>query len=128
MTAATLTRKLTKDELSEIESKLQGYRGNPEDDWYDEDDETSWSTWAYEYDKETVPGLGLVEVLDTYKGGEGGGEEALLVFYITPEDGTEPFHVSISGYYASYNGTEWDGDLVQVEPRQVSVTQYFTVK
>lgn len=58
-------------------------------------------------------------------GGEGGGEHVERVFKISNSTGESMFF-RITGYYASYAGTEWNGDFEEVEPREVLVTQYFS--
>lgn len=55
-------------------------------------------------------------------GGEGEGEYRALVFSI---DGRL---FRKEGYYASHWGTEWDGDLEEVEEYEKTVTDYRPVK
>lgn len=89
----------------------------------DEDDYgIGWSFWNYEADDgENVEDLGTVEVVDNF-GGEGMGDHAHLVFRITNPDGVR--HFKIDGYYASYDGTTWDGRLYEVKPVEKTVTVY----
>lgn len=56
-------------------------------------------------------------------GGEGEGEHVERVFAV--QDGDEVLvYFEIDGYYASYNGTEWDEHFTIVEPYQKTVTLY----
>lgn len=70
----------------------------------------------------TAMGLTLVDE-DSY-GGEGKGEEYWHVYSIT--NGTETVYVKFDGYYASYSGSEFQ-EWFFVEPKEVTVTQYFRV-
>jgi hypothetical protein len=72
----------------------------------------SWSDLAYSEDiTVTISGE---EVRLTYitgqPGGEGSGEDVYVVF----KAGTQFF--CKSGYYASYDGSNWDGDVREVRP------------
>jgi len=89
-----------------------------EDEYYN-----AWSFWDYGANEvEDVPGLGAVEVIDNV-GGEGQGDHVHLVFKVTsPKGGVR--HFKIDGYYSSYEGTDWDGVLYEVEPREKTVTVY----
>lgn len=94
--------------------------------------EWTWSEWSCSNPGggQQVPGLGLVETMDTYQGGEGGGEDAELVLKITPADDapeTEPYYLMKQGYYASHCGTEWDGEFFQVAPYVVPKVEYLSV-
>lgn len=66
-----------------------------------------------------VPGIGKVEYVDDY-GGEGQGDDYWVVFK-TVETGQ---FWRVDGWYASYDGGELDGELYEVEPKEVTVTQY----
>lgn len=82
-----------------------------------------WKFWDYEAEAdEPVPGLGVVTVVENV-GGEDQGSHAHLVFRVLPEDGPVRYF-RVNGYYSSYDGTEWDGDLYEVFPRIKSITVY----
>lgn len=56
---------------------------------------------------------------------EGGGDHAEIIWHFTdpnnPED--KGIYIRITGFYQSYNGTEWDEDsLCQVFPKKRKVT------
>lgn len=53
--------------------------------------------------------------IDGEGGGEGSGESVWMVLKI----GSQYFKKD--GYYASYDGTHWDGDVTEVRRRQVTV-------
>jgi len=55
-------------------------------------------------------------------GHEGDGEHVERVFKYNGE--TEDTFFRISGFYSSYEGTEWDEDIVQVYPHEVTITVY----
>lgn len=84
-----------------------------------------WYEWE-ELEGETVavPGLGLVEVVENF-GGEGQGEHMHLVFKVE-HSGEWPSvkYYKVDGYYSSYGGSEWDGNLYEVKPVQRMVTFY----
>lgn len=60
-------------------------------------------------------------------GCEGGGDHAEIVFGIM-YNGACVQHFRVTGYYSSYDGTDWDDVIEVVFPREVLVTQYFTTK
>lgn len=68
-----------------------------------------------------IPGLGYVKLVDEY-GGEGQGEEYWVVFSVSDGEVTRLFRMD--GYYASYCGSEFDGELKEVQARQKTVTVY----
>ena len=56
--------------------------------------------------------LGLVKFVDTFVDRlEYDGTPAFLMFTV----GDDPRLFAFTGYYSSYNGTEYDGDVVEVE-------------
>jgi hypothetical protein len=57
-------------------------------------------------------------------GGEGEGEDYWSVYKFT--SGTDEVFVKFSGWYQSYNGSEFD-EFFFVTPKEVMVTQYFKV-
>jgi hypothetical protein len=83
-----------------------------------------WHNWEEGGDPIFVPGLGTVTTVESFGGGEGSGEYTWFVLSIEPEDGLDTFLVRKEGYYASYNGTEWDGAFEIVEPREKTITVY----
>lgn len=68
-----------------------------------------------------VKGLGKLEYVDSF-GGEGQGDDYWVVFKL----GGKLYRKD--GYYASYDGGELDGELYEVEPVQVSRTEYRSKK
>ncbi len=66
-----------------------------------------------------VPDLGTLEHVDSY-GGEGQGDEYWVVFKVTSTGQL----FKVDGYYSSYDGGSLDGDVYEVTPVQVTVTQY----
>lgn len=88
----------------------------------DYDPEFSWSEFeeALEIGKPlTIPGLGVITPLVVDGGGEGSGEHCEIVFKVTTEQ-----YFKKNGYYASFHGTDWDGEFFEVQPTEKVVTVY----
>lgn len=66
-----------------------------------------------------VKGLGHVRRVADY-GGEGQGDEYWVVFSVTEGDVVRTFRKD--GWYQSYNGGEFDSELVEVKPVQKTIT------
>lgn len=76
-------------------------------------------------DKLGVPGLSLyVQVVHSQGGGEGEGEYVERVFAVKDEKDEALHYLKITGYYSSYNGTDWDDKWEEVEPYEVTVIKY----
>lgn len=60
---------------------------------------------------------------DNY-GGEGMGDDYWSVYSFSKDD--QKVYIKFDGYYQSYNGAEFD-EFYQVEPKQVTVTQFHRV-
>jgi hypothetical protein len=67
-----------------------------------------------------------IKLVHEVGGGEGEGETVERVWEVidTFVDKSLGFAM-LTGFYTSYNGTDWDSTLTRVYPRQVTVTQYF---
>lgn len=68
-----------------------------------------------------IPGVGVIEVVED-EGGEGQGDEYWFVLKIT--DGESVRFFRMDGYYASYDGGYYDGELKEVHPVERVVTFY----
>ena len=65
----------------------------------------------------------VIKTEDSEFAGEGDYHaEVYVVFAVSDKDGTKFFR--ISGWYQSYEGTEWESNLYEVEPREVKSTQW----
>lgn len=112
--------------LNELENALTSfeytYKSRYSDFTYEET--TSWHEyWCGEIgDALEIPGVGKVSIEATH-GGEGEGDQAWVVLRIEHEDGTTKFYRK-DGYYASYDGAEFDGDFRQVVPTPKTITVY----
>ena len=73
--------------------------------------------YELEHDTVTIPGIGTTEPVDRF-GGEGMGDERWVVFKL------ENRLFRISGYYSSWEGTEWYEDVTEVKPVEVVKTEY----
>lgn len=100
---------------------------------FEHEGESGWYFWKYEADQvvgHEVPGVGRVRVIEAVGGGEGSGEEMYLIFSVVPEGGyawkTRFFRKD--GYYASFDGSNWDGAFYEVEPTKHTVTIYQEVR
>ncbi len=84
-----------------------------------EDDSTpDWNfmnEWSWK-DNTFLDGIGHVSVEQDHGGGEGDGEERWVVIRVENSEGTRYFR--IDGYYMSYDGSHFDGEL-----REVSVVE-----
>jgi len=61
-------------------------------------------------------------------GGEGQGDSMWKVFEVKNLNTDEVTNFRVSGYYDSWNGTEWDGELEVVETYEVKVTKWRSIK
>jgi hypothetical protein len=61
--------------------------------------------------------------VETEFGGEGEGDSRWIVIKAVSDDGTEQFF-RMDGYYASYDGSTWDGEFYEVRPREKTITVY----
>lgn len=85
----------------------------------------SWSWWRDEHDEENleeIAELGTVTVVDTVGGSEGDGESQCVVIKVVQGEVTRYFKKS--GYYSSYGGSDWDGEIRSVWPSQKTITVY----
>jgi hypothetical protein len=134
MTVSTLTAKDAEALLRKMYYK-DNYSVDVDD--YDYEDEhwgeLGWSlksVYVWNSDKgvredkvpgETVDGIHVTCVED-FGGGEGSGETRFVVFSFADATGTKYFRKD--GFYASYDGTTWDGDFREVTPQERTVTFY----
>lgn len=85
------------------------------------------SKWNGDFENEVLnkaSALNLqVDFVDSY-GGEEQGKDYWAVYSFT--DGQEVVYVQFDGWYASYNGSEYE-EWFFVEPKQVTVTQFFKI-
>lgn len=81
--------------------------------WNEAEDESLGHTWD-------VEGIGVVILVDSSPGREGGGEH---VWVVVRTETTGQFF-RMNGYYSSYEGSEYDGGLFEVTPQERTVTVY----
>jgi hypothetical protein len=86
-------------------------------------DEGGWSTFDYEVSQGELPDIGTFRVIENV-GGEGQGDHAHLVFQIDDPEGNLLGYYRTDGYYSSFDGTEWDGTLYEVNKVERLVTFY----
>jgi hypothetical protein len=142
----TALSELTTDEvlrLLAVEAGPDGYGGEETDEddleWQTEEYGAFWG-WdaldygifaAYTYDhtvspsrrierRPTLGGFDAKIVEDV--GGEGQGDTRYVVFSLS--DGTNTRYFRKDGYYASYDGSTWDGEFREVTPIDRVVTFY----
>ena len=63
-------------------------------------------------------GLGLSPIVDTKGDVSGGGEDSRVVRHFVDHD----IHIMITGFYSSYNGTDWDEGYTEVKPVLKTIT------
>lgn len=115
---------LTVDEVAALLIEARRPEDVLEDYWYGSD---AWAEWNEGTDgPEEVEGLGLVEVVE-HEGGEGEGDHAHIVFRVANEAGDVVRHFKVDGYYSSYGGFDWDGDLYEATPEEKVITVYTRV-
>jgi hypothetical protein len=76
---------------------------------------------------EVVPGIdGVIETVET-RGGEGQGDQYVVVLKLTTTD-DEVQYFRIDGYYSSYDGVDFSyADLYEVRPREKTIITYEAV-
>lgn len=80
-----------------------------------EDWENDWCdvVWSIPEEGWWTP-VGLIEVAENHGGGEGSGEVRYIVFKLTNSDLTIQYF-RIDGYYLSFEGSSFDGNLKEVK-------------
>jgi len=61
-------------------------------------------------------------------GGEGQGDSMWKVFEIKNKQTNEVVNFRVRGWYNSWNGTEWDGEIEIVKPVEVTVIKWIRKK
>jgi hypothetical protein len=72
-----------------------------------------------DYDKTLLPKNKLVS---STGGHEGGGDYAERVFHFIEDN----IYVEMTGYYSSYDGTDWDRHVEEVFPEEETIIVYKT--
>ena len=109
----SLTAKQVEEAVSEFEGSSD-YESEVDGDIYGD------LHYFASYDKKKtleVPGLPTLKPVEAY-GGEGEGDDYWVVF----QCGDQYFRKD--GWYASYDGGYLDGELYEVKPKQVTVTEF----
>jgi hypothetical protein len=119
---------ISKELIDAIDRLVSSHGENDEGDIINPDLEEGWDSWWSRKESITFPvtlrgseGDESEEVTMTLVsqfGGEGKGDDIWRVFQI----GDQFFKKS--GYYSSWNGTDWSYDFVEVTPVSVTVTEY----
>lgn len=73
--------------------------------------------------KSIVIDLGLGETESVHSDREGSSYDTMVTVQHFKDHNV---YISLSGYYSSQNGTEWDGDFKQVYPKTKMITVYET--
>lgn len=69
-----------------------------------------------------IPGVGVLIPVEDF-GGEGQGDSLWYVFKVIFPDGVQKL-LRMDGYYSSYQGGEYDGNLVEVKAVDKTITVY----
>lgn len=80
--------------------------------------EFSGSDFAYEFGNKE--GFGKAKIVHEEGDCEGGGDYSCVVRYFEEHD----VYIQVTGFYSSYEGTEWDGEFEQVFPKEKTITVY----
>jgi hypothetical protein len=106
----------------------EGYHDDCDYDEEDEDDEEGKAEDSENAKiKKEVEELTAQLVLVHESGGySGGGEEVERIFMHKDKD--EKIYIKISGFYSSYEGTEWSETIERMQPEQKTVTIYTKYK
>lgn len=118
--------------LEEIENLLEG-NGREYDEEADDQEEFGWYFWLWEGHKDAWTILNnkyMARTVHTLGGSEGGGENVEIVVEVTPHfAGVQKFSMESRffeklGYYASFDGCDFDGSFTEVWPQQKTITVY----
>lgn len=102
---------------AQIQQELQDWK-DEQGDYYYTPQAVHEELWSFRDPKSFDIPSGTVTLIEDHGGGEGDGEERFIVIKV----GDQLFQYN--GYYSSWDGTEWDETLRQVEPYEVTVTKY----
>lgn len=78
--------------------------------------------WGEDVSQNFVNGY-VLEFVESF-GGEGMGDHAHVVYSVRPQNSDDMQYFRIDGYYTSYDGTDWDGELYEVKLTTRTVTFY----
>lgn len=76
------------------------------------------SEFAYELDSHED--LGNAPIIHSEGDREGGGDYSCVVRHFEDHN----VYIQVTGYYSSYNGTDWDSEFSEVKPVERTVTFY----
>lgn len=115
ITASELSRLIDDEGLHQVgDSEDAAYEGS--EFWH----EAYWGRKEYDLGE-----FGVAQYLDGETGGEGSAEYIWQVWQVTDGEGNVQFFKK-EGYYMSYDGSNWDGELFEVEPYEKTVTDWKT--
>lgn len=80
--------------------------------------EFSGRDFAYEFDNRE--GFGKAEIVHEEGDTEGGGDYSCVVRYFEEHD----VYIQVTGFYSSYEGTDWDNDFQEVKPKEKTITVF----
>lgn len=64
--------------------------------------------------------FGEIEVIHEEGDCEGGGDHSEKVFHFKDHN----VFIRVTGFYSSYNGTDWENDWTEVSPKEKTITVY----
>lgn len=82
--------------------------------------EKDLSVYDLEEQDGTKEAFGEIEVVDEKGDCEGGGDYSMKVFHFKDHN----CFIKVTGFYSSYNGTDWDSDWKEVAPKEKLITVY----
>ena len=78
------------------------------------------SAFIYESHNDFENTIGKVKEISSVGDKEGGGEYSEKVFYFEKHN----VYLKVTGFYSSYNGTDWNNDWTEVFPKEKLITVY----
>jgi hypothetical protein len=81
--------------------------------------DSNYEAGDLKYNQEKV-GLGTIAEVHSEGNKEGGGEYSEIVYHFVDYD----VYLRITGFYTSYNGTDWNDNWTEVFPQEKTITVY----
>jgi hypothetical protein len=76
--------------------------------------------FAYDIDEDETNEFGECPIVDECGDREGGGDYSMVVRHFKDYG----VYIRQTGFYSSYNGTDWNNDFTEVKPTEKTITVY----
>jgi hypothetical protein len=117
---------MTKEEQLELVKKVVPeiiIEDNKDNKWFSDEDRDYIKSFDgdvfQEYANKIINDDYIIEEEDNFGGYEGAGDITYVVYSLTNLETNEKIYFKISGWYDSWNGTEWINEPVIVGPKEV---------